>query len=721
MKLVKKLLEGYGSFFGLTSPLSKALIFLCAMLQPTSGVLGLLGGLSVLLSHKLLQFNSNNERIEVVNGILFGMLIGSLYMPGHVSAILTICGGLMVAFTGALLSDTLRHARLPLLGLPYALVSFVILPVAAWLNMPLAPLAQSYVLPVPQVISNLLYPLGAIYFNGTALGGLLVLIGFLISSRYLAGVALAASLVSYIYLNVLGVSAQSTVFLIAQMNGVLTACVIGSLYAVPCKRSIVVSLMASLITCTLAMCLARLLWICSLPVLALPFVIVTYASLIVFTAQRGRQWAYFWLPAPSLPERSLEQLVVARARGIDSRSVGLRVPFNGTWQVYQGFEGSHTHQGQWRYALDFFQAVKKCSYTGSGAQLTDFHCFGKAVLSPAYGTVVACRGDLPDNSPGEVDCSNNWGNYIIVRLDCGVHVMLAHLQRNSLKVEPGYRVYPGMMLACVGNSGRSPQPHLHMHVQETAGLGDRTIPFHLTGVVLNRGQDQVYSLSVVPEEKDCVGQPTNNAALRRALRLNVGTSFNLETTDRDDVVSRRRVEVKLDIYGQFRLESDTGATVSFSLNDEFLAFYGRVGPADNVLDALVLCMGLTPMAEGAVKWSDVVPRRLLPLSPLARLAAGVLAPINPCAQSRYERTWDPERQIWVQSAEHKLGSSTVKTEVRLCEADGLIGFRLTEGGKNTLTVNVVSVGILEDNGIPAINPGGVATPIKNQCKVNNAA
>ncbi len=720
MNLLRKLLEGYGSFFALNMPLSKALIFLCAMLQPTSGVLGLLGGLSVLLSHRLLQFQADNERIEVVNGILFGMLIGSLYMPGQISAVLTIAGGLMVALVGALLSDTLRHARLPLLGLPYALVSFVILPVAAWLNMPLAPLAQHYALPVPDLVSSLLYPLGAIYFNGTTLGGLLVFLGFLISSRYLAFMALTASLLSFGYLNLLGVSPHSTVFLIAQMNGVLTASVIGSLYAVPGRRSVIVSLMASLITCTLALCLARLMWICSLPVLALPFVLVTYACLIIFTAQRGRQWAYFWLPVPSLPEASLEQLLLARTRGIDSRSIALRVPFNGVWQVYQGFEGAHTHQGQWRYALDFFQSEKKCSYTGSGAQLIDFHCYGKPVISPAYGTVVVCRADLPDNRPGEVDCGNNWGNYILIRLDCGSHVMLAHLQRHSLKVQPGYRVHPGMMLACVGNSGRSPQPHLHMHVQETAVPGSRTIPFHLTGVVLNRGQDQQYSLSVVPAVQDRLSLPTNNAALRRALRLNVGSSFDFEILDAAGSVCKRHFEVKLDIYGQFWLESDSGSTVAFTLNDEFLAFYNRLGPEDKVLDALILSLGLTPMTEGALKWHDVVPGRLMPLNCLSRLAAALIHPISPCARSRFERSWDAASQIWIQTGEHKLGPWRVSTEVRLCEANGLLGFTVTEGGRSMLTARLVSVGVLEDNGIPATNIG-ICTPKPiNQCKVNAA-
>ncbi|MBY0546524.1 MAG: urea transporter [Candidatus Obscuribacterales bacterium] len=715
MAMIRKLLEGYGSFFALNQPLSKALILFCALLQPSSGLLGLLGGLGVLLAHRLLQFQAENERIEIVNGILFGMLVGSLYAPSALSAILTLAGALLVSLTGAFLADILRQARLPLLGLPYAIVSFMILPVAAWLNVPLAPLAQIYTLPLPLFLTSLLNPLGAIYFNGTPLGGLLVLTGFAVSSRYLALIAIAASFISYVYLSVLGISTSSTLFLIAQMNGVLTACVIGSLYAVPGRRSVIVALMAALITCTVALCLARLLWVFSLPALALPFVLVTYCCLVVFTARRGRTWACFWLSSPSLPETSLERILVAKVRGIDSGSIALRAPFAGSWQVYQGFEGDHTHRGQWRYALDFFQVQRERSFVDSGASLQDFHCFGKPVVSPAFGTVVSCRADLPDNRPGDVDTTNNWGNFILIRLDCGLYVMLAHLQRNSVRVQVNHRVHPGMMLAAVGNSGRSPQPHLHMHVQEDAVPGSVTVPFHLTAVLTQRGEDFVYALSAVPGEKDNLVVPTNNIALKRALRLTVGTRFDFDLVVGGSAPVGRSVEVKLDIYGQFRLETDSGASMGFTLNDDFLAVYNRVGPKDELLDGLMLSLGMTPLTEGRVRWNDLVPRRILPLGRIKHILVDLFHPFSPCAQSSFVRQWDNLQRVWLQTAEHKLGPWKIDSEVRLCEANGLLGFTMAEGGKTLMVATLKGVGMLEDNGIPATNrelPAQITPPRK---------
>ena len=112
---------------------------------------------------------------------------------------------------------------------------------------------------------------------------------------------------------------------------------------------------------------------------------------------------------PALPELSYERARLLRARGAEPQSVPLRAPFFGTWQVYQGFDGPHTHQPPWQHALDFIITSQGRSYRGQGRQLQDYLCFDLPVLSPCHGTVARCRTDLPDNPPGEVDNQHNWG------------------------------------------------------------------------------------------------------------------------------------------------------------------------------------------------------------------------------------------------------------------------------------------------------------------------
>lgn len=710
LNILKRLLGGYGSFFALSHPASKILIFLAAILQPVPGLFGLLGGITVLAARRLLSFSSDSERVEIVNGILLGMLIGSMYAPDYRSVLLVAGGGILIAVTAAIITDTLtRPYHLPLLALPYALVAYILLPVAANLQIPFAQPAYSYWTAwLPPQAFLWLYPLGAMYFNGTTIGGMLVLLGFLLSSRYLALIALASSVLCAAYLQMLLVPTSSLLFMVAQMNGVLSACIIGGLCAYPGKRSLLVSAAAALLACTLALSLSRLFSVVGLPILAVPFVLTTYACMLAFNSRRSKAWTYFWLPVPVLAEHSLEQMQIARARGIDSASVALRAPFDGQWQVYQGFNGSHTHQGVWQYALDFIRTRNGQSFEGAGGLLSDYYAFGEPILAPVYGTVIDCRADLPDNKPGEVDVVNNWGNYILIQLDSGPFVLLAHLQRASLKVQAGSRVAPGELVALCGNSGRSPQPHLHVHVQDTHTIGCRTIPFHLTAVTdiaanaaaFPDGRAPVYSLRACPQERDLVAAPKVTVALRQALPLKVGSRIQFSMERSHGPSTACQLEVKLDLNGQFWLEAASGARVAFTCSHDLLAFYNRTGPEDLLLDALVLSLQLTPFAEGALSWRDVTPRRLLPMNLFARVWHGLVHPLCPCASASFRRSWDDEKKIWLQTAEHRLGRTTWTARATLCEGHGLMRFSLHEGQRELVQARLIGYSVREDNGIP---------------------
>src|SRR5262245_6289792 len=105
LSVLKRVLEGYGSFFALNHPLSKILIFVAAMLQPVPGLFGLVGATSVITARRILRFENENERIEIVNGILLGMLIGSMYAPDWRSLCLVFGGGCLIVVASAVVSD----------------------------------------------------------------------------------------------------------------------------------------------------------------------------------------------------------------------------------------------------------------------------------------------------------------------------------------------------------------------------------------------------------------------------------------------------------------------------------------------------------------------------------------------------------------------------------------------------------------------------------------
>jgi murein DD-endopeptidase MepM/ murein hydrolase activator NlpD len=78
-----------------------------------------------------------------------------------------------------------------------------------------------------------------------------------------------------------------------------------------------------------------------------------------------------------------------------------------------------------------------------------------------------------------------------VLLDCdGGQVLLAHLMEGSVRVAAGEALRTGQPIARVGNSGRSTEPHLHLHAQARsagASFGSDPLPIRVNGQVLVRG------------------------------------------------------------------------------------------------------------------------------------------------------------------------------------------------------------------------------------------
>ena len=311
-----------------------------------------------------------------------------------------------------------------------------------------------------------------------------------------------------------------------------------------------------------------------LPVMALPFIASTLMCIAVL--QRRSSMESPWLCAtPGLPESDYEQRRLARSRCGEPNSIPLLLPFYGTWDVYQGFDGRHTHKAPWNHAVDFYITEKGQSYRSQGFLLDDYYCFGLPISSPVYGKVVAVVNSVPDNNPGAVNVDDNWGNYVLIRLNTGHCVMLAHLKFLSVKVNVGEYVTPKTELAACGNSGRSPQPHLHIHLQKEAELGCPTQLFHFCSVLENIGKQRTqYKLISRPEEHVSIQAADHARGLSNIHQhLPVGRYFTYKITVPETNVNKVcRLLVEVTLMVQFRLVSDSGASAAFEEANVCLPF-----------------------------------------------------------------------------------------------------------------------------------------------------
>lgn len=151
-----------------------------------------------------------------------------------------------------------------------------------------------------------------------------------------------------------------------------------------------------------------------------------------------------------------------------------RLPFDGEWLTISGGDDASRNAkattAAFRWAYDFTKLEDGARHTLDGKNLEDWACWGEAVLAPAPGKVVVAIDNILDNPPGELVSNSVFGNHVVLKVAGDEYLYLAHLQRGSLAVEAGDEVAAGAPLGKCGNSGRTIEPHLHVHAQDRLGF-----------------------------------------------------------------------------------------------------------------------------------------------------------------------------------------------------------------------------------------------------------
>lgn len=183
--------------------------------------------------------------------------------------------------------------------------------------------------------------------------------------------------------------------------------------------------------------------------------------------------ATVWAPTASGDTLTLASPVAGPWVAVNSPTT--KVPSHGTHGLGQ------------TYAVDLLYAGEptRTRPANGFAPPDEFPSFGRPILSPADGTVVRVTRTARDHLSRTSSAALAYfyvesairdilgpramlGNHIVIRLDDGTHMVLAHLRRGSITVARGEHVATGQTLAECGNSGNSTEPHLHCQRQDIA-------------------------------------------------------------------------------------------------------------------------------------------------------------------------------------------------------------------------------------------------------------
>ncbi len=623
-----------------------AILIAAMMLQPSVLIMGMTGLFSAIALAAVMQLKRDylNYAPLLFNPLLAGLGVGYLFQITPASLILAgIAGSLAFVLTWTASHILRTFLLLPVLSLPFVTVSWIV-HLAAFRYAGLVPAIahpHTYSIGLPEFIEGFLRTLGLIFFLPNIYVGIAVMLLLLWNSR----IQLMLAITGYALGTYIRAMLTGTFIYVyhdpAALNFILVALAIGGFYLIPSPRSYCLAAIAVVFTALIGESVSVFWAAVGLPVHAFPYNLVTLSFLYLLGSVGQKLLARY--PQAS-PERTLDYELTARIREQGNyRAISL--PFTGRWKVWQGVDGRWTHQGLWRYAYDFVLCDDEGNtYRHQGTKLTDYYAFQKPILSPISGWVTRVVNDLPDCAIGEVDHDRNWGNHVILYDDRGFYVEISHFAQNSIVVKQGDRLNQGALLGRCGNSGYSPQPHIHIQAQFTPDICAATIPFSFTNLLVN---DQLVSESE-PNENDILEAIPHDRPCSQILTLTLDSQLHFQiehkTKHHQSKISRLSVIVRMAIDGTFYLDSGKGK-LYFSQSDRGLKFH-RLEGNDRNFSLLFLAMPSLPAdAKIGRSWQDYLPISLATKG-FQQMSYQLISSFDPrLASARYQGEWRSASEI----------------------------------------------------------------------------
>jgi urea transporter len=592
---ISSVLNSYAQVF-----FSNNLVFALILIGVTffdlyAGIAGLISVILSNISAYLMGFNRQYIKAGYYgfNSLLVGLGLGAFYQPNPEFFLVLLFSAIFTLFLTVMFEGVIGKYGLPFLSMPFLLsIWLVTLATRSFGSLQLSEvgifaLNEMYGFGGPVMVQlynwfadmNLPRPfeiyfrsLGAIFFQYHLFPGILIAVGLLIYSRLAFTLTLLGFFSAYYFYLMVGANFDELNYSYIGFNFILTAIAVGGFFVIPSKYSflwvvLLTPLISIIITSTSVLFSIFQLSIYSLP---FNFVVLLFLYILKFREESYHKPELVIVQKFS-PEKNLYNRLNYKERFHDAALVSLSLPFWGEWKVTQGYEGPITHRGEWKHALDFEIVDENgLTFKGAGNDLKDYYCYDKPVIAPADGWVEEILDGVEDNAVGEVNLKQNWGNTIIIKHTEKLFTKISHLKEGSFKVKKGDHVKKGDPLAAVGNSGRSPKPHIHFQVQKNPFVGSKTMHFPFA-FYLERNNGSKHDLKTydVPLQEMRVSNIKPKESLKKAFSFVPGRILKFSVKDffgKTDLIEEW--EIRSDIYNNtFFYCLRTGSKAYFNQED----------------------------------------------------------------------------------------------------------------------------------------------------------
>ncbi len=600
-------IKPYSSILFLDNKIAGFVILAITFINPSVAISGIMAVLSTILFAKLIGIAQDYlyQGFYIYNSLLVGMGIGYIFTPSVISIVLIAISASFTFMFSFMLNRVFITYKIPILSLPFSIVTiFVYLASLKYggLLSTLVNNATIYDITLPLLLSGFLKSFGTIFFLPNNIAGILLLLVVLYFSRIIFFMSLVGYYFGIVFHSFLIGSFELALYDPYAFNYILVSIALCGIFLLPTLKSFVISLISVAISVVLTDAMVVLFTYYSIPVFTIPFNLTVISVVFILSIIYYEDFNY---TIKATPEKSLANHLSTMFR-FGEIYTKISLPFSGKWMVYQAFDDNWTHKGKYKYAYDFVQTVDEKTYVRDGWELQDYYAFGKSVLAPIEGYIVDCRDDLIDNYIGSVDRVNNWGNYIILKSNMGFFVEISHLMQYSLMVKVGDYVKLGDIVAKCGNSGYSPEPHIHIQVQDLGVIGGFTRKFCFQEYYKN---DQLL-FNGLPNKGEFIEPVIVNKSVTSRFLFVLDDIFIYDVIQENEIISQVTFIVKMDDLGEFYFEDNEGNKLFFYNDLTQFYFYNYIGKESYLKLFFILAPKSPFITKDEVKYKDYLPLTL---------------------------------------------------------------------------------------------------------------
>lgn len=600
--ILPAILNSYSAIFFFNNRLLALVIMVVTFFHFFAGLCGLIAVLTAILIANSMGYDQLllKKGIYSFNALLAGIGMGTFFDPGFVFFSLLLLAALLTLMLSVTLGGWLFKYGLPFLSIPFILTFWlIVLPSAQFENLGLTQhnifwMNELYAiggnqmlhlfqtldtLPLHQMVDIYLRSVSSIFFQDNLIAGLFIAIALLICSRIAFSLSVIGFLSAYVFAKFSGSAAASITYYNIGANYMMVAIAIGGFFVIPSKYSYLWTVLLVPLTSLVLLFLSKMLGFLQLPVFSLPFSLVVilfvYFLILRTTPSKLKLTPYQYYS----PEINLYTFQNNQERLANLLYYPLHLPFWGEWTVTQGHNGKHTHKGDWGKAFDFALCDDTSkTYSSNGKLCENYYCYNKPILAPADGVVEEVIDHIEDNEIGKLNTTNNWGNSIIIRHLPGLYTQLSHLRKGTFKVRKGEFVKQGDLLALCGNSGRSPEPHLHFQVQITPQIGAKTIDYPFAYYYQKGDSGQQLLQFSKPAEGAIVSSLNTNLLLKNAFDITPNSILTYRYLNEKGEEKTEQWEGCTDAFNYKYLYCKATESYAYYVNDGtmfyFTSFYG---------------------------------------------------------------------------------------------------------------------------------------------------